>query len=95
VRSAVSPGHIRPSGPKLSVLFRRNYVLSIGLILSEQADHGNRLLKRRQPVRNDGCRRSGLFAPPVGGPHSCRASSGGLVARTLIWRGYEGLATAT
>jgi hypothetical protein len=25
VRSAVSPGHARPSGPKLSVLFRRSY----------------------------------------------------------------------
>jgi hypothetical protein len=28
VRNAVSPGHARPSGPKLSVLFRRSYALS-------------------------------------------------------------------
>jgi hypothetical protein len=28
VRNAVSPGHARPSGPKLSVLFQRSYVLS-------------------------------------------------------------------
>src|SRR5215216_4247920 len=28
VRTAVLPGHARPSGPKLSVLFRRSYALS-------------------------------------------------------------------
>src|SRR5215216_5892427 len=28
VRTAVSPGHARPSGPKLSVLFQRSYALS-------------------------------------------------------------------
>src|SRR5215217_4805339 len=28
VRTAVSPDHARPSGPKLSVLFRRSYALS-------------------------------------------------------------------
>jgi hypothetical protein len=28
VRNALSPGHARPSGPKLSVLFRRSYAFS-------------------------------------------------------------------
>jgi hypothetical protein len=33
VRTAVSPGHARPSGPKLSVLFRHSYALSSSLVL--------------------------------------------------------------
>jgi len=32
VRTAISPGHTRPSGPQLSVLFRRSYALSFNPI---------------------------------------------------------------
>src|SRR5215207_3210895 len=37
VRTAVSPGHARPSGPTLSVLFRRGYALS-----SRLSSHGSK-----------------------------------------------------
>jgi hypothetical protein len=37
VRTAVSPGHARPSGPKLSVLFRRSYALSSSHALAVSA----------------------------------------------------------
>ena len=38
VRTAISPGHARPSRPKLSVLFRRSYALSL---FSSRLDGGD------------------------------------------------------
>src|SRR4029453_4917683 len=40
VRTAVSPGRARPSGPKLSVLFRRSYVLSFNHVLVDMVVSG-------------------------------------------------------
>src|SRR5512132_4305022 len=37
VRTAVSPGHARPSGPKLSVLLSRSYAFTISVVLGKTA----------------------------------------------------------
>jgi hypothetical protein len=49
VRTPVSPGHARPSGPKLSVLFRRSYAFTLAPRLSV-ADVAAGRRARRSPL---------------------------------------------
>jgi hypothetical protein len=68
VRNPVFAGRARPSGSKVSVLFRRSYVFSMtGLLSSRQTDHDRRLRSGASVSTMKGSSFP-LVAPPVGWP---------------------------
>jgi len=90
VRTAVSPAHARPSGPRLSVVFRRSYAFSFGHVLNGSGASHTLPVEITSPgnlPRNPGIYvhvRPSHHAPPWrlrehGSRYSQRAASSGLL----------------